>query len=223
MGRELTAAAAKRVYDRIGGALDWAAFYENDAISSLVGNSRLGEATAVLELGCGSGRLAGQLLAGVLPLGCRYVGLDVSPVMVRLARQRLDRWGHRAEVKLSDGGPVIALPRSSVDRFLSTYVFDIFSRDHGTEVLAEATRVLVPGGLLCLVSLTWGDGRGARLVSRAWEGAWRAWPALLGGCRPVELFEILRPEEWRVEYRAFPAAFGVTSEVVVAVNRKAAP
>jgi hypothetical protein len=44
-------------------------------------------------------------------------------------------------------------------------------------------------------------------------------PALLGGCRPLELLAWMQPAQWRVHHHEKVSAFGVTSEVVVAERR----
>lgn len=56
------------------------------------------EATTVLEPGCGSGRMLEALAAR----GCQVVGIDSSPRMVELARQRLGTRGEVFEGDMSD-------------------------------------------------------------------------------------------------------------------------
>jgi hypothetical protein len=41
-------------------------------------------------------------------------------------------------------------------------------------------------------------------------------PALVGGCRPLELRTFVTPERWRIHHHAKVAPFGVTSEALVA-------
>jgi hypothetical protein len=82
--------------------------------------------------------------------------------------------------------------------------------------LDEAHRALVPGGLLCVTGLTPGAGGFARLVSRAWKSAWMRWPALVGGCRPIQLDDALDPGRWDVRHRGVVVAWGIASEAVTA-------
>jgi hypothetical protein len=57
----------------------------------------------------------------------------------------------------------------------------------------EARRVPVPGGLLCLASLTTGTTRSSRLITRAWETLWSPKPGLVGSCRSMIITDHLDP------------------------------
>lgn len=100
----LTPDQARRVYDRIGGAQDWQRFYEDAATAEVVAHAGFGSASAVIELGCGTGRFAAALVARHLPGNAAYLGVDVSPRMVASATRRLRPWFERAAVALADGG-----------------------------------------------------------------------------------------------------------------------
>lgn len=212
----LTHEEARRVYDRIGAGQDTQAFYEDRATGLLIQHGQFGSAQRVLEFGCGTGRFAFRLLSRHLPETARYRGLDVSPRMVQLARERLAPFASRAEVVLTEGGPPGAEPAASRDRFVSNYVLDLLSEDDIAAVLREAHRILEPGGLLCLAGLSTGTGVLSRLVARTWlrVQAWR--PALVGGCRPLDLLALLPAQQWRVLHHARLAPFGVPSEALVA-------
>jgi hypothetical protein len=135
--------------------------------------------------------------------------------MVGIARQRLSQWADRAEVKLSDGSGSLEAPDQSVDRFVSNYVFDLLSPPLIVRVLEQAHRILAPDGLLCLVSLTYGRGRFAGAISKTWQRIHAFSPALVGGCRPLDLTAVLGPS-WLVRYVAPVTNFGLTSQVLVA-------
>jgi SAM-dependent methyltransferase len=215
----LTHAQARRVYDRIGRWQDTQPIVERRAVDELLARSAFEQAEAVFEFGCGTGRLAQRLLATRLSAGCRYLGVDVSPTMVRLARGRLTPWRDRAEVVLTDGSLRFEAADGSYDRLLSAYVLDLLSpRDIGA-LLGEAQRLLRPDGLLCLTSLTYGATRPARLVTGLWQRLWAVRPSVVGGCRPVELAGFLAPESWLLRERLTITSFGVSSQVVVAERR----
>jgi SAM-dependent methyltransferase len=211
--RTLTVAEAKAFYDRFGAMQDTQAFYEDGAVDALIAHSDFEHARAVLEFGCGTGRVAARLLANVLREDCRYRGVDISETMVALARRRLRPWAPRAEVVLSPG----ALPSSpddagTYDRFLSTFVLDLMSDEGIAGVLAEAHRLLGPGGRLCLVGLTRGRGP----VASAWALLHRLSPMLVGGCRAIELRDHLDEARWRLAHHEVISRWGISSEVVVA-------
>lgn len=215
MGRALTPAEAAWVYDRIGRFQDWQAFYEGPAVSDLVAHVHLESASGLFELGCGTGALAARLLAEHLPVEATYLGVDVSPHMVRLSRERLQRWAGRARVLPTDGSLPLAGADGAYSHVLAVYVFDLLPEEYARAVLLETARLLGPGGRVGFVSLTPGRSRVARLVSGAWGALWELAPGLTGGCRPVDL-ESLLEQGWVTEYRALVEAWGVASEVIVA-------
>jgi len=209
----LTRAQAKRFYDRLGRGQDLQAFYEDRAIKDLLAHGSFATASSVFELGCGTGRLAETLLEHHLPPDATYVGVDISDTMINLSRARLLRFGSRAQILKVDGVP---LPGGDggFDRFVSTYVFDLLSAVDAEATLTEARRLLGSGGLLCLVSLTAGRSLPTWLVSSTWTALWSLAPWAVGGCRPIDLTQLL--EGWRIVHRSFVRAWGLTSEVVIA-------
>jgi ubiquinone/menaquinone biosynthesis C-methylase UbiE len=145
---------AKKYYDKFGKKQDWQGFYEDIATNALVRNGELDSAVRVFEFGCGTGRFGQKLLENHLPSNARYVGIDISDTMIGLAKDRLARFGDRAEVHQVDGSPKIDFEAESFDRFVSTYVLDLLSIEDIQAVLQEAWRILTPGGLIGLTSLT---------------------------------------------------------------------
>ena len=158
----LSYAEAKRFYDRFGARQDRQAFYEDPAVDEMIAHSRLEAATAVCEFGCGTGRLAARLLADILPANATYLALDISDEMLRLATARLAPWAGRARVAQTAGAPQIPHGDAGFDRLISAYVLDLLSDDDIAALLAEANRVLRPGGLLCLAGLTFGTTQWSR-------------------------------------------------------------
>ena len=217
--RYVSHAQARRIYDRIGGWQDTRPLSERRALDALVERAAFECAGAVLEFGCGTGRLAARLLSERLPAGARYLGLDVSPRMVGLARAAVAPWGERARVDLTGGSVELPAGDGSFDRFVSTYVLDLLSPADAAALLGEAHRVLRPGGLLALASLTPGQTPIARALTGAWRAVWRLDPALLGGCRPVTLVPQLAPGLWTLRASLTVTDLVLASEVVVAERR----
>lgn len=219
--RMLSREEARAFYDRVGAKQDLQRFYENRALEELLARSGFDKAKAVVELGCGTGRLAERLLREHLPLGATYHGFDLSGTMVALARARLSPWSGRARVEQTGGAPSLPRPDESCDRFLSTYVLDLLPEEDIRAVLLEAGRLVVRGGLLCLAGLTFGETVISRAVCGLWSQVHAFRPALVGGCRPLRLLDFLGGE-WRVDHRRVICSFGVCSEVVVAEARSLA-
>lgn len=214
--RMLTHEQAKTFYDWMGIKQDWQAFYEAPATRDLIAHANFETAQAVFECGCGTGAFAEQLLSSFLPAGARYVTVDSSTTMVRLAKERLARFGDRVVVQQTEGTLRLDAPSGAFDRFVATYVVDLLSVSDITILLDEAHRLLAPEGYLCLVNLTRGTTLPARLVTGLWSRAHALRPALLGGCRPLQLLEFLPETLWQVAYTNLVTAFGVPSEIVIA-------
>ena len=115
----LTLNQARWVYDRIGRVQDWQAFYEDATINRLVAKVAFTADQTIFEFGCGTGRLAANLLAA-LPPSVNYLGVDISPVMINLATSRLAPWTERAKVVLVDGSLPLPADDGFADRVLST-------------------------------------------------------------------------------------------------------
>jgi ubiquinone/menaquinone biosynthesis C-methylase UbiE len=215
----LTHQQARRIYDKIGKLQDTQAFYEDRATDVLIAHARFEAARRVFELGCGTGRFAAKLLSGRLPADAVYRGIDVSPTMIALARERLASFGDRASVRLVEGEPKLDVPAAAYDRFVSTFVLDLLSEADIAAVLAEAHRILEPRGILAITSLSKGSGLVSRMAARAWSAVHRLRPSLVGGCRPLDLEAFLGPDRWRILTLERLTPYGIPSEAVVAERR----
>ena len=216
--RYLTAAQTRRVYDRIGRIQDLQAVYEHRAIEALLAYADFAHAHAVCEFGHGTGALAERLFRDYLPSDAGYTGIDISPHMHELATRRLDGYADRVELRLGNALPQLSYSDASFDRFLAAYVLDLLSPGDITRTLAEAHRLLVPGGLLCLASLTTGTTRPSRLVTRAWRTLWTLHPQLVGGCRPIAITDHLDQTAWTLRHHKTITTLAITSDVVIAAR-----
>jgi SAM-dependent methyltransferase len=106
---------------------------------------RAWEGGLVIDLGCGSGILAGQLS----DCGFDVLGIDISEAMIALARQRVPKGVFRVQSLLAaDLPPCVAV--AAVGECLN-YLFDPgHSRGAVRQVLARAYAALAPNGLLIL-------------------------------------------------------------------------
>jgi SAM-dependent methyltransferase len=110
--------------------------------------SELDAADAVLELGCGSGRLL-SAVAARLRRGF-VAGIDPSELMVRHARVRNRRWISlgRAEVRTGHSGDLSRFAAERFDKVYGTHVVYFWTQPRRD--LEEIRRVLRPGGRLLL-------------------------------------------------------------------------
>ncbi|MDH4169944.1 MAG: class I SAM-dependent methyltransferase [Acidimicrobiia bacterium] len=213
-GAELIPEQAGRVYDRIGRFQDWQRFYEGPATASLIAHADFEHAQSVYELGCGTGAMAVNLLDQHLAPSATYTGVDVSNKMVQHATRRLARFGNRASVQLVNGYPPLPGNAATFDRFISLYVFGLLTESLAHDLLDQARRLLTSNGRLCLVSLTHPTTRPSRALCAAWNQAWRLSPATVGGCRPIDLIDLL--DGWHIEHTDTTVAWAVPSQIVTA-------
>ncbi len=212
----LSRSQARAYYDRMGARQDLSRFFEDPPTRHLTEHLALADARHVVEFGCGTGRFAAGLLRTHLPETARYTALDQSATMIALAGEKLAPFGDRARVVRTDGTPALPLPDACADRFISNYVLDLLSVEDIAALLAEAHRVVGPGGLLGVASLGWGESRPSRWVARTWAAIHRRRAFWVGGCRPLALRDHLDPARWKVCDARTLAPWGLPSEVVIA-------
>ena len=117
--------------------------------------SRIPPGAHVLDVATGTGAVAAELLRH----GCTVVGLDQSPGMLAVARERL---GGRVEL-LEGNAESVPFEDAAFDALTFTYLLR-YVDDPGA-VLRELARVVRPGGTIA--SLEFGLPRG--LARPAWE------------------------------------------------------
>ena len=106
------------------------------------------------------------------------VAVEPSAPMRRAAAQAIAKSGMQVEL-LDAVGEDLPLPDSSVDAVLFAYV--LCSVDDPERVVAEAMRVLRPGGTIAILEhVVAEDGSWMRRAQRLLSPAW---PWLAGGCR----------------------------------------
>lgn len=200
---------AQRFYDGYGRKLEWGDPFEARAKARTLGLAQVQAGERVLELGVGTGRFQAAACAWGAGL---VVGLDVSPTMLGLGREAAPQ-AHPVR------GTATALPfaAASFDLVFSTYTLDLLALRDVELALREARRVLRPGGRLAVCSLTEGRTLAQRALIGAWKGIHR-WlgAARVGGCRPLELTELVRAAGFTLEADEHVAQLGIPSEVLLA-------
>jgi ubiquinone/menaquinone biosynthesis C-methylase UbiE len=109
---------------------------------SLVGRMGVKEGDMVLDVGCGTGRLAIEVATMVGPSGF-VTGIDPSPHRVKIAREKLSHHSN-IEFKVGKGEDLGAFSGDAFDNLYYSSVFHWIADKENA--LAEAYRVLKPGG-----------------------------------------------------------------------------
>lgn len=103
----------------------------------------------VLELGCGTGRVMQPLLAA----GFDTTGVDISPVLLGVARQKLERTASSARFELVEAdltGYDLSAKQARLAICTSNTLMHFTSVQEQMQVLMNAQRHLAPGGRLLL-------------------------------------------------------------------------
>ncbi len=120
----------------------WARFAEphnQPLFAAVLDATRTGPGTWLLDLGCGTG----LLLALAQARGATVTGLDVTPGLLRIARDRLPT----AELWQAD---ICSLPFGDAEFDVATGVNAFQFASDPPAALAEAARVVRPGGLVAV-------------------------------------------------------------------------
>jgi ubiquinone/menaquinone biosynthesis C-methylase UbiE len=136
-------------------------------VGNPLGLGEVGPGQAVLDRGSGPG--LDSLLAARLvgPTG-KVVGVDLCSEMAEKARRNADLLGLRNVEFAQAGIEKLPLPDASVDVVISNGVFNLCPDKPG--VLAEAFRVLRPGGRLQMADILLHDDVSPQEVAH--KGAW---------------------------------------------------
>lgn len=109
-----------------------------------------GNEPTVLDVGCGFGKLEG-FLGQVLAAHVRVIGCDLSAPALRLAHLRALERGQVATWVQSAAEDMSWCPNASIDVVTSVQLLHELPRGPRLQALAEANRVLRPGGQLMMI------------------------------------------------------------------------
>ena len=157
----------------------------------------------VLEIGCGIGRVAKQLAPR-----CRtWIGCDVSPNMLKLARERLREFSN-VELLETSGHDLRPIADLSVDVAYCTVVFMHLEPWDRYNLVKEAFRVLRPGGRVYVDNANLCSDEGWAIFERHRHYPPHDPPAHMTECStPQELQEYLKRAGFAEVETAFDDSF----------------
>jgi ubiquinone/menaquinone biosynthesis C-methylase UbiE len=200
-----------RIYDAIAPIYDvWGYLTESRARRQAIELAGIRDGESVLEVAVGTG-LAFRQIVTLNPHG-RNEGLDLSEGMLRRAQQNLklcDPSSYRLQL-----GTALKLPfpDGAFDLLMNSYMFDLLPQAEMRSVLQEFRRVLKPVGRLVLVNMT--KPQEGTLPLYEWLYHW--WPRLMGGCRAVELADLVRNSRFVILKRSYVQQLLFPSEIILA-------
>jgi ubiquinone/menaquinone biosynthesis C-methylase UbiE len=203
----LSRSAAQNFYDRIGSRYDWFQFYEAKAKESALNALDLSEGLNVLSVGVGTGKELVEIQAVIQPYGTAY-GVDVSPVMAGVAKERVGTTICRADARQ------LPFKDQAFDRLYAGYVLDLLPFAHLQQLLIDFRRKLAPGGKLVILALTEGVDFPSRFLVWLWKTIFNISPAVCGGCRPLELSTLVEAAGFQDIERRVIVQAGVPSELI---------
>lgn len=205
--------AVRDFYDRLGAGHDAGERYERAAKARALAGLAPAPGQWVLNVGAGTGKEQRQLETAVASAGGHSVGVDLSRTMLNLTRERVP-----AALLCEADAYRLPFGNGRFHRLLCTYVLDLMPLADIPAVLAEFRRVLRPGGLMALVSLSSGVDWPSKLLMGLWRAAYTLSPVALGGCRPLHLQPLVQRAGFTIRKRTVVVQWGMPSEVIIGVK-----
>jgi len=187
-----------KVYDILAPHYDfWSGIAESKAHSRALNLAEIKEGEKVLEVAVGTGKNFSKILK--MNKDGLNIGVDISTKMLKISKKRIKDATRRKKV---------------FDVVLNAYMLDLIPvRDFFT-ILREFNRVLLKGGRMVLVNMTYGNP----IFNAFWSLLYRFFPHTIGGCRSVQAkpfveyvgFEVVEYE--KITQKSFP------SEIIKAIK-----
>jgi ubiquinone/menaquinone biosynthesis C-methylase UbiE len=211
--RSFSPDAVRKSYLKVAWFYDlWAKLTESRATQRVLELAAVRDRDRVLEVAVGTGVVFENIVKRN-PHGLNE-GLDLSPSMLRRAQKRLERYGPASYHLRLASAYQLPFADNSFDLVINAFMLDLLPEADFPLILAEMKRVLKPSGRVVLSTMSFGD----RWYHAFWFRIARSFPALLTGCRPVSIGQVLRAGGFqnvvveRISQNTFPA------EVLTAVK-----
>ena len=202
-----------KLYDRTAWFYDiWASLTESKAQKRAIEIAEVQNNTTILDVAVGTGRLFRKIVKQN-PDGINY-GIDISPGMLAKAKMKLSKEDNKIYSLEIGSAFDIRMDDGSVNILFNNYMFDLISFDQMDNVINEFARVLKPSGKLVLVNMTKAEQFGAGVYERIC----RISPPLIGGCRGVQMLDLLTKHGFKVITREYVQQMLFPSEVILATK-----
>ncbi len=150
-----------RIYDRVGGLYDATlGFWSREVRREAAGVLDLREDERLLIVGVGTG-----MELEYLPAWVRGAGVDLSAGMLRRARRRRAEFGMGGLEFWKMDALALGFPDEAFEVVYLPLIVTVV--EDGARVLAEAARVVAPGGRLVIADRFWPEGRPRPALARA--------------------------------------------------------
>jgi len=209
--KTLPTPAVQRFYDRIGSRYDWFEFYEGRAKERAHEALSLAHGLRILSVGVGTGKDLAKIIEDITPDGIAD-GLDISPVMLQLTKERTAALVCQADARQ------LPYASHSFDRLYAAYVLDLLPFADLPGLIDDFYRVIKSGGRMVIAALTEGVNLPSRAMVAAWKGVFALSPVMCGGCRSLELLDIVSKAGFKQVEREVIVQLGMPSEIIIATK-----
>jgi ubiquinone/menaquinone biosynthesis C-methylase UbiE len=178
------------------------------------------EGECILEIGFGTGHSVVGFARAVRSSG-RVYGIDISQRMLAIAKTRVAAAGVEQTVTLCCGD-ALGLPYSdnSFDGIFMAFTLETFDESEVDMLLQQCKRVLKANGRLVDVSMSQQGKRG--IMMKVYKWAHVTFPKVVD-CRPIYLEQTLRTAGFEVAKATVSSFWGLSVEMVEAMNSKDKP
>ena len=205
----ISKSAIPALYAWIAPTHDWlAVIVEAEARQKGLAWADIQDGEQILEVAVGTG-LSFKHILQLNKSGFNY-GIDLTPAMLKKAQKRARRSGQSNYALALGDAYNLEFPDNQFDLVLNSYMFDLLPETDFVPVLREFQRVLKPGGRLIQINMT----PGKAWFNHLWEGLYRIHPAILGGCRGVQMEDPFREAGFTDVERVYISQRTFPSEVV---------
>ena len=154
------------------------------------------EGETILEIGFGTGFTLVEIAKSVGETGKAY-GIDATPEMVKLCKERLERKGLAERVELSEGDARdMPYENNMFDAVYMACTLELFDTPDILKILKECKKVLKPDGRLGIVSMCREGYENTKFI-KAYEWVHRTFPRY-ASCRPIYVEASLRDAGYRI-------------------------